>query len=158
MTCVHASCVAIGESGILLRGAPGSGKSSLALRLIDRGACLVADDQVQLSRDQGGVKASAPAPLHGLLEVRGLGIVKTSVRSRVTLALIVDLTRHDTAERLPAPRHCVLEGVDLPCLTIDARHPDADAVLRLAIRTMECGESLAGALGDSAPASGRVTA
>lgn len=142
----------------MLRGASGSGKSSLALRLIDRGACLVADDQVLLSRDKGGVVASAPPTLRGLLEVRGLGIVKTSVRSQVTLALIVDLTRHDTAERLPAPGHCVLEGIDLPCLSIDARHPDADAVLRLAIRTMEGGDSLAGALGDSAQASGRVTA
>jgi len=74
---IHGTCVALSGLGVLLRGPSGSGKSDLALRLIDGGAKLVADDQVELALDAAGrVMARAPATLSGLLEVRGIGPAK----------------------------------------------------------------------------------
>src|SRR5690606_32729552 len=73
MATIHATCVALGDTGILLRGRSGSGKSDLALRLIDGGALLVADDRVALSLEGGRVIARPPAALAGYLEVRGVG-------------------------------------------------------------------------------------
>ncbi|WP_040850329.1 HPr kinase/phosphorylase, partial [Nitrospirillum viridazoti] len=74
---VHATCVSVGGAGVLLRGASGSGKSDLALRLVDAGALLVADDQVALAADPTAtlLTATAPERLAGLIEVRGLGIL-----------------------------------------------------------------------------------
>ncbi|MEC8584968.1 MAG: HPr kinase/phosphatase C-terminal domain-containing protein, partial [Pseudomonadota bacterium] len=72
---VHGTCVAIDGAGVLLRGPSGGGKSDLALRLIDGGATLVGDDQLELSRVQDRVVARAPGPLQGQLEIRGIGIV-----------------------------------------------------------------------------------
>src|SRR3546814_17418763 len=72
---VHATCIAIDGRGILLRGPSGSGKSDLALRLIDGGALLVADDQVILTEADGELTASAPATTAGRMEVRGIGVV-----------------------------------------------------------------------------------
>ncbi len=71
---VHASAVTIGDSGVLLRGPSGSGKSDLALRLIDGGARLVADDRVDIYQTRDGLMMAPPESLAGLLEVRGLGI------------------------------------------------------------------------------------
>lgn len=84
---VHGSCAAIEGMGVLLTGAPGSGKSDLLLRLVDAGMALVADDRVEL--DEGWV--SAPAALAGMMEVRGLGIVRLPHVFRARLALVVRL-------------------------------------------------------------------
>ena len=149
MPLVHASCVSIGDAGVLLRGAPGSGKSDLALRLIDGGGVLVADDQVSLSRDGPRLVATPPAELDGLLEVRGLGIVNAPARHRVALALIVDLRPDGADQRLPVPDHCGLQGIELPRLVIAPQHASAAAIIRLAVRTLSERGSLAGALGDA---------
>ena len=82
MSLIHGTCVAIGSCGVLLRGAPGSGKSDLALRLLGQAhldAWLVADDQVQLSRRGNELWAQAPASIASLIEVRGLGIIRLDV-------------------------------------------------------------------------------
>src|SRR3981189_3410655 len=92
---IHASCVAIGARGVLLLGASGTGKSDLALRLIDEGAKLVADDRTILFTAKGMLHARAPASIKGLLEIRGLGIVELPVRTRVKIALVVRLGRED---------------------------------------------------------------
>ena len=73
-TLLHATAISINGQAVLLIGPPGSGKSDLALRLIDRGALLIADDQVALTEVDGVLHASAPAATAGLIEVRGLGI------------------------------------------------------------------------------------
>jgi HPr kinase/phosphorylase len=93
----HGTCVARDGAGVLLIGPPGAGKSDLALRLIGRGFVLVADDQVEIA---DGV-ASAPGSLSGLLEVRGVGIVRLPHVARADLKLVVSLIDH--SERLPAP-------------------------------------------------------
>ncbi|MDE0940637.1 MAG: HPr kinase/phosphatase C-terminal domain-containing protein, partial [Pirellulales bacterium] len=87
-TLVHATCVAIGEVGVLLRGPSGSGKSDLALRLIEGGAKLVADDQVVLSEVAGSLLASAPAALRGKIEVRGCGILDIPYEKSVSMRLV----------------------------------------------------------------------
>jgi serine kinase of HPr protein (carbohydrate metabolism regulator) len=105
---MHATCVAIGGKGALLRGPPGSGKSDLALRLIagpppegQRAAYLVADDQVALSRENDRLIARAPQAIAGLLEIRGVGIRRVPSTEAAQVALIVDLVSRDTVLRLP---------------------------------------------------------
>ena len=93
---VHATTVALAGKAVLLRGAPGSGKSDLALRLVEEGASLVADDQTQISRRGGELWATAPAPLKDMIEVRGVGIVRMHALPEAPVALLIDLF-----ERLP---------------------------------------------------------
>ena len=114
---MHGSCASRDGQAVLLVGPPGSGKSDLVLRLLGRGFELVADDQVDIADGQ----AAAPAALFGLLEVRGLGILRLQAVPSARLALVADLTRR--AERLPEPeRHA---GLDLPLVRIDAAAPSA---------------------------------
>ncbi|MBV8972755.1 MAG: aldolase [Sphingomonadaceae bacterium] len=111
---LHATAVAIRGRGVLLTGPSGSGKSDLALRLIDRGAVLVADDRVVVARDAGRVLASPPPALAGLIEVRGLGIIAVPFAERVPVALILDLAA--APERLPPPATRDVAGVAVPVL------------------------------------------
>ena len=130
---VHASCVAIAGAGVLLRGPSGSGKSDLALRLIDGGARLVADDRVTLRRAGGRLLAAPPDALAGRIEVRGLGIVALDHQGEAPLALVVDLVPPERIERLPEAARCSLLGVDLPCLALAPFEPSAAAKVRLAV-------------------------
>jgi len=113
---VHATAVAIGDRAVLITGPPGSGKSDLALRLIDRGAVLVADDRVVLTRDGDRVVAGPPSALAGLIEVRGVGVIAADHRAGVAVALVVDLAR--SPERLPEPASVVLAGVAVACAAL----------------------------------------
>ena len=136
---VHATAVAIGGVGVLLTGGPGSGKSDLALRLVDGGASLVADDQVMLQRlgDRliAGFPVLAPAELRGRLEVRGLGLMAVAASAAVPLALVVALRPGPPAERLPAPESAEYLGVAVPLLGLDPFIASAAAQVRLAVRT-----------------------
>ena len=92
MTVLHqATCVAIAGRAILIEGAPGTGKSSLALALIDRGAVLVGDDGVCLTARTGQLYASPPPNIAGLLEVRNLGLLQFPTVSDVRVGLVVRL-------------------------------------------------------------------
>ena len=133
METIHGTAVAINGAGVLLRGPSGSGKSDLALRLIDAGAVLVADDRVALSRDGAEVAAVAPEAIGGKLEVRGLGIVRLPAVS-APLRLIVDLVESDDVERLPKARETVLLGVALPVLELAPFEASAPVKVRLALR------------------------
>jgi serine kinase of HPr protein (carbohydrate metabolism regulator) len=137
---VQASCVALGLQAVLIRGAPGSGKSDLALRLIDGGARLVADDLVELRRSERRLVAAwpadAPRSLAGHMEVRGLGIVRVPHRASAGLALIVDLAPGEPVERLPEPRSVTLLGLPVPLLVLDPFTASAVAKVRLAVRTL----------------------
>lgn len=111
--------------GVLLIGPAGSGKSDLALRLLGRGFRLVADDRVDIA---DGL-ASPPASLAGLLEVRGLGIVRLPYAVSVRLALVVELG--PAAERLPMPEHHT--GLDLPLIRLDPASASAPDRIILAL-------------------------
>ena len=133
MQLVHGTTVDILGHGVLIRGPSGSGKSDLALRLIDGGARLVADDQTGLSLRDGLVEARAPAAIAGLLEVRGLGILRLEVCGSSVLALVVDWVGEDEVERLPEPEQVNFLGVCLPRLALAPFQSSAAAKVRLAV-------------------------
>jgi HPr kinase/phosphorylase len=113
---LHASAVAIGGRGVLLLGPSGSGKSALALSLIGRGAALVADDRVVVTRAGGALIARAPARLAGLIEARGFGILRVPSVPEAPLALAVDLGRAD-ATRMPHPATITHLGVSIELIS-----------------------------------------
>ena len=131
---VHATAVAIDGKAILLRGPSGAGKSDLALRLIDGGARLVADDQAELRQADKRVWVRAPAALTGLLEVRGIGILRVPALEEAPVALFVDLLPSAVIERLPEDRFEDVLGVTIPVITVAAFEASAAAKLRLALR------------------------
>ncbi len=135
MTQIHASCVALDGRGVVLRGPSGAGKSDLALRLIDDGAELVADDRVELSTEDERLYAAAPQALVGLLEARGIGILNIAYRARAQVFCVVDLIgTNETVERLPEQRTITLEGIVLPATRLAAFESSAPAKVRMAMR------------------------
>jgi HPr kinase/phosphorylase len=130
---VHATTVAIGGRAVLLRGTSGSGKSDLALRLIDAGARLVADDQSELWRDGDAVLVRAPEPIAGMIEVRGVGIMRVKPLSVAPLALIVDLVALQHVERLPEPSSETIFGLAIPLVALAPFEASAPIKLRLAL-------------------------
>jgi len=117
---VHGTAIVLGETGVLLRGPSGSGKSLLALCLLDRWearglpAFLVADDRVEITEANGHLKMQAPRTIAGLIELRGRGIIQRPYRDGVRLGLIVDLVpelvRMPEADALQTE----LAGITLP--------------------------------------------
>ena len=130
---VHATCVSLYGAGLIIRGPSGSGKSDLALRLIDRGARLVADDRVDLLVSDNGVIARAPETLAGLLEVRGLGILRVPVLEATVVRLVVKLVNHKNVPRLSDRRMTNLIGMDVPTVTLDPFETSAVPKVRLAL-------------------------
>jgi serine kinase of HPr protein (carbohydrate metabolism regulator) len=129
---LHASTVARDGRAVLITGPSGSGKSDLALRMLDRGFALVSDDQTIVKRDGDRLVAAAPPTIAGKLEVRGIGIVDIDQVGDVAVALIVELT--SDIERMPYDdnRRLIL-GVSLPVITIDAMTASAPSKVALAL-------------------------
>lgn len=108
---LHGTVIALGSVAVIIRGAPGSGKSDLALRclgiaptaLVPCPAQLVSDDRAVVTRQGQRLLVEAPPTIRGKLEIRGLGIVDVPCASRCTLVLAADLTTPDKVERLPDP-------------------------------------------------------
>lgn len=115
-------------------GESGSGKSDLALRLIDSGARLVADDRTELRRDGTRLIASPPATIAGRMEVRGVGIVPLAHVAECAVGLAVELVASDRVERLPSAQSRAWLGLDLPLLALDPFEASAPAKIRLAVR------------------------
>ena len=132
---IHASCVAIGGRAVLLCGASGSGKSDLALRLIERGAELVSDDQVLLTRDGDTLRASPPATIAGKIEVRGLGILAMPHRTAMPVSLLIQLD--DPIARMPLDaRSRTLAGIEVPVIALPAFEASAPIKAELALREL----------------------
>ena len=144
-TSCHATCLSVGGCGVLLLGPPGSGKSGLALQLIDQPGSglgeellvsrLVGDDQVLLETRQGELVARPAPELAGRLEVRGLGIVRVPFVPEVTVSLAVTLTSANDIERLPdeASEQSEICGVEISCCRVDPAAPGAAARVRAAV-------------------------
>ncbi len=144
---LHATCLAVAGKGVLIMGPPGFGKSSFALRLIDQPgygisnelmmARLVADDQVRILRRGNELMASAPGPLRGKLEIRGLAIVDLESLPEISLSLVVQLQPADKIERLPEGASFDVLGIALPLVEIDPQAASACARLRAALSWLE---------------------
>lgn len=140
---IHATTVAIAGHGIVIRGKPGSGKSELALRLIDAAgfgagdvplrAVLVSDDQTLLRVENGRLIASAPETLAGLIELRGQGLLHLPFLPEAPVELVVDLREAMEIERLPDERLLSTEiaGVTVPRIVLDQTQPAAPAIVRM---------------------------
>lgn len=128
---MHASCVCVYGKGVLLLGESGSGKSDLALRLIDGGGALVADDQVQITKMENQLMASAPESLRGMIEARGIGILSVPYEDSVPLVLAVKLVERAAIERLPESAFLSCLGVQLPLLSLSAFDASTPAKIRL---------------------------
>jgi HPr kinase/phosphorylase len=132
---IHASAVLVGARAVLIRGPSGTGKSRLALELIEAGRSgrfpftrLVGDDRVALAR-VGGRLLVLPAPaLAGLIEVRGAGIFRLDHEPSAVVGLVVDLAAED-AQRLPEQAQITLETVKLPRLAVPPGYPALPGVL-----------------------------
>ena len=133
---VHATCIEIDGSGVLLRGPAGAGKSDLALRLIDTGARLVADDATIVAERRGRLVASAPAAIAGRLEICGVGIVEVPSVAEVEVGLVVDLVPQGTLERCPEPRVARFGALAVPLVTLDPFEASAAAKVRWAARAL----------------------
>jgi len=138
----HGTAIALAGNAVLIRGAPGSGKSDLALRclalaptaLIGSPSMLVADDRVTLTRKGERLTVEAPATIRGKLEVRGLGIVTVPSVASADLVLVADLVAPERVERFPDPVPTTeLAGVRLPLLQIAPFEAAAPVKLLLAL-------------------------
>lgn len=126
----------------MLRGPSGSGKSDLALRLIDGGARLVADDRTDLAVEDGRLIASSPATIAGKLEIRGIGILAMPNVSRSRIGVAVDLVAASAVERLPAGQRCSYLGVELPLIAVAPFEASAPAKLRAVARALAVGQAV----------------
>ena len=130
-TQIHATCISIDGIGLILRGPSGSGKSDLALRLMERSAQLISDDRVDLICEDGVLIGRAPDRLSGLLEVRGVGIIEVPYGESARVWGLIDLVNRTEIERLRDTRIEILCGVELPCYLIDPSASSAEAKVRL---------------------------
>jgi len=129
---LHATTVAKNGRAVIISGRSGSGKSDLALRLLDRGFVLVSDDQTYLRVAGGKLIAAAPPTIRGKLEVRGIGIVEVASVDDVPVCLFVDLASE--IERLPDDgRRRLILGTKIPLASIDALTASAPAKLEIAL-------------------------
>ena len=130
---LHASCVSKDGRAILISGRSGSGKSDLALRLIDRGAILVSDDYTLVRSVGGSLIAAAPPNIQGKIEVRGVGILEFATERDAPVALFVDLERE--VDRLPASCEAVrIAGVEVPAIAANALEASAPVKVEAALR------------------------
>ena len=129
---LHASTVALDGRAVLISGPSGSGKSDLALRLLDCGFTLVSDDRTIVRKDGSKLVASAPETIKGKLEVRGVGIVDMETVPDVPVALVVELT--SDIQRLPDDdRERLILGTSIPFISVDAMTASAPSKVALAL-------------------------
>ena len=148
---VHATCIRVGPFGVLITGPSGSGKSDLALRLIDqpgRGAggtvmdaALIADDRVVLTVRNGELAATAPGAIKGLMEIRSVGVVAVPAETSTRVDLVVTLAADGDLERIPDFRTQTVDccGIELPELRIDPFEASAPAKVRALVAALHGG-------------------
>ena len=129
---LHATAVALDGRAVLISGPSGSGKSDLALRMLDRGFVLVSDDRTIVRKEGTRLVASAPETIKGKLEVRGVGIVEMEHQNNLPVALVVELTRD--IQRMPDEnRERMILGIAIPLVNIDAMTASAPSKVGVAL-------------------------
>ena len=134
MVLVRGTCVARRNAAVLIEGPSGAGKSDLALRLIDRGWRLVADDYTEVEIKKGRLEARSPKVIVGKIEVRGLGIRRVPALAKARIRLVVRLVARGKVPRLPKSARRVLGGVALPLRTLHAFDASTPIKIELALK------------------------
>jgi serine kinase of HPr protein (carbohydrate metabolism regulator) len=123
--------------GVLIEGPSGAGKSDLALRALDQGWSLVADDRTVVWASGGRLFGRAPDALAGLIEARGLGVLAAAHRAFAAIALVVQCADAGAVERLPEPQALTVLGLSIPRLSVAANEPSAPAKLGRALSLLD---------------------
>ncbi|MEI7669275.1 MAG: HPr kinase/phosphatase C-terminal domain-containing protein [Pseudomonadota bacterium] len=142
---LHASCVSVKGTAVLLIGEASTGKSDLALRMIDRGAELVSDDQVVLSSDGEKLTASSPDNIKGLIEIRGIGIFRLPYQV-AEVGLVVKLSERAMIERLPYPESFESMGIKVPQILVSSFDATAPIKIEMSIAALHNSSMMVGAL------------
>ena len=130
---VHGTSVSIDGDGVLFRGPPGSGKSDLALRMINCGAQLVSDDQVCLTRRNDNIFMSSPPIIRNSMEVRGIGIVNSIAQKEAPLILVLNMLPNNVANRMPIWHLCTFLDIKVPAVEFAPFEISAHLKVKLAI-------------------------
>ena len=134
---IYATAVAYCGVGVLIRGPSGSGKSDLALRLIEDGANLIADDQVIIESVRNELYLSPPDSVSGLVEVRGFGVIKIESVRNVKLRLIIDLDPSFKTERGPIMKEELIKNIIVPVINVKAFESSVLARIKLILGYLE---------------------
>ncbi len=127
---MHSSSVVIDDNGVLIMGNSGSGKSDLALRLIDNGATLISDDISICKKTLNNIYLYCPPEIKGLLEVREIGIMTVPFVEKIKLQLVVNLKSKNN-ERFPKDSSLKILGIKIPLINIDGKNSSAVAKIKL---------------------------
>ena len=136
---MHSSSVVIDDNGVLILGDSGSGKSDLALRLIDNGATLISDDISICRKNSNNIYLYCPPEIKGLLEVREIGIITVPFVERIKLRLVVNLKSKNN-ERFPKDNSFRILGIKIPIISIEGKN--SSAVAKIKVKLNEIRETI----------------
>ena len=136
---MHSSSVVIDDNGVLILGDSGSGKSDLALRLIDNGATLISDDISICRKNSNNIYLYCPPEIKGLLEVREIGIITVPFVERIKLRLVVNLKSNNN-ERFPKDSCFRILGIKIPIINIEGKN--SSAVAKIKVKLNEIRETI----------------
>ena len=136
---IHSTSVVIDDNGVLILGDSGSGKSDLALRLIDNGATLISDDISICRKNSNNIYLYCPPEIKGLLEVREIGIITVPFVERVKLRLVVNLKSNNN-ERFPKDSFFRILGIKVPIINIEGKN--SSAVAKIKVKLNEIRETI----------------
>lgn len=136
---IHSTSVVIDDNGVLILGDSGSGKSDLALRLIDNGATLISDDISICRKNSNDIYLYCPPEIKGLLEVREIGIITVPFVERIKLRLVVNLKSNNN-ERFPKDSSYRILGIKIPIINIEGKN--SSAVAKIKVKLNEIRETI----------------
>ena len=136
---IHSTSVVIDDNGVLILGDSGSGKSDLALRLIDNGATLISDDISICRKNSDNIYLYCPPEIKGLLEVREIGIITVPFVERIKLRLVVNLKSNNN-ERFPKDSFFRILGIKIPIINIEGKN--SSAVAKIKVKLNEIRETI----------------